>query len=374
MQRRGGALERGLVAGPHQVLAVLSAGVAVTESGIEQALAASIPSLARAPEPFRLLDADGRCIGLEPDLSEDELRSMYRWMVFGRQLDERGLQLQRQGRVGVWGPMIGQEAAQVGLGQAMRAGDWVFPSYREAITLSMRGLELSELFAYYRGLYWPADPVKTGAFPIQIVIGDHALHAVGAGIGFALQKQERVGIASVGDGATSEGDFLEALNFAGVFNAQSVLFVQNNHWAISVPRTRQTKSETLAQKGLAQGVTGVLVDGNDALAVYTVSHWAIERARRGDGPVLVEALTYRIGAHTTADDPRRYQPPDEIEDWRRRDPLPRFRRYLEDRRAWDADAEREAVQDSLARIDQAIAEAEAMPIPTLAAYIEAAGG
>ena len=348
--------------------------MAVTAGGIEQALAASMPSLARAPEPFRVLDADGRCIGLEPDLSDDDLRSLYHWMVFGRQLDQRGLQLQRQGRVGVWGPMIGQEAAQAGLGLAMRAGDWIFPSYREAIVLAMRGLELTELFAYYRGLYWPADPSRTGAFPIQIVIGDQTLHAVGAGMGFALQQQQRVAIGAIGDGATSEGDFLEALNFAGVFDARTVLFIQNNHWAISVPRTRQTRSETLAQKGLAQGVTGVLVDGNDALAVYTASHWAIERARRGEGPALVEALTYRLGAHTTADDPRRYQPPEEIEDWRRRDPLPRLRRYLEERRLWDEDAEREAVQDALARVDRAIAEAESRPIPTLETYIEAAGG
>src|SRR5260370_23588777 len=201
-------------------------------------------------------------------------------MVFGRQLDERGRQLQRQGRIGVWGPMVGQEAAQVGLGQAMRPSDWVFPSYREAIVLSMHGLELTELFAYYRGLYWPADPSKTGVYPIQIVIGDQSLHAVGAGMGFAIQRQPRVAIASIGDGATSQGDFLEALNFAGVFKAQTVFFVQNNHWAISMPRARQTASETLAQKGLAQGVTGVLVDGNDPLAVYAVCQWAIERARQ----------------------------------------------------------------------------------------------
>jgi len=346
--------------------------VAVSAGGIEQALAASIPSLARTPEPFRVLDAEGRCEGYQPDLTDDELRSMYRWMVFGRQLDERGLQLQRQGRLGVWGPMIGQEAAQAGLGQAMRPGDWIFPSYREAIALSMRGLELTELFAYYRGLYWPADPFATGVFPVQIVIGDQALHAVGAGMGFALQQQRHVAIGVVGDGATSQGDFLEALNFAGVFNSQAVLFVQNNHWAISVPRTRQTASETLAQKGLAQGVTGVLVDGNDALAVYAASHWAIERARRGDGPALVEALTYRVGAHTTADDPRRYQPPEEIDEWRRRDPLPRMRRYLEERQLWDEDAQREAVREALARIDHAVEEAEAMPVPTLREYVEVA--
>ncbi len=346
--------------------------MAVSASSIDQLLAPSIPSLARTATPFRVLDADGRTDGLEPELSADELRTMYSWMVFGRQLDERGLQLQRQGRIGVWGPMVGQEAAQVGLGQAMRPSDWVFPSYREAIVLSMHGLELTELFAYYRGLYWPADPSKTGVYPIQIVIGDQSLHAVGAGMGFAIQRQSRVAIASIGDGATSEGDFLEALNFAGVFKAQTVFFVQNNHWAISMPRARQTASETLAQKGLAQGVTGVLVDGNDPLAVYAVCQWAIERARQRLGPTLIEALTYRIGAHTTADDPRRYQPPDEIDEWRLRDPLPRFRRYMRRRGLWDDDAEAEAVRESLERIDRAIEAAEARPIPSFASYVDLA--
>jgi pyruvate dehydrogenase E1 component alpha subunit len=151
-----------------------------------------------------------------------------------------------------------------------------------------------------------------------------------------------------------------------------VLFVQNNHWAISVPRHRQTASETLAQKGLAQGITGVLVDGNDVLAVYTVCQWAIERARNGDGPTVVEALTYRIGAHTTADDPRRYQPPEEIADWRTRDPLPRMRRYLEQRGLWDATAQEQAEQQALRKIDEAVAEAESRPIPELQAFIEAA--
>jgi len=353
---------------------VSSAEVAVSaaKNSIEQALAASIPSLAQVPQPFRVLDVDGQVDGYEPELTEHELRELYTWMVFGRQLDERGLQLQRQGRIGVWGPMIGQEAAQAGLGLAMRRGDWIFPSYREAIALSMQGLDLVDLFAYYRGLYWPADPATSGVFPLQIVIGDQALHAVGAGMGFALQRQPRVAIGVVGDGATSQGDFLEALNFSGVFNAQAVLFVQNNQWAISVPRTRQTASETLAQKGLAYGVTGVLVDGNDALAVYAASHWAIERARRGEGPALVEALTYRLGAHTTADDPRRYQPPDELDRWRQRDPLPRLRRYLEQRGMWDADAEREARHVALERIDAAVAEAESRPVPSLETYVQSA--
>ena len=341
---------------------------------MDRALAASIPSLAGVPEPFRVLDLDGNPAGYEPDLTPDLLRSLYHWMLFGRQLDERGLQLQRQGRLGIWGPMVGQEAAQVGLGLAMQPGDWIFPSYREAIALCTRGLALTDLFAYFRGLYWRADPVVSGVFPIQIVIGDQALHAVGAGMGFALQDQPHVAVGVVGDGATSQGDFLEALNFAGVFAAQTVLVVQNNHWAISMPRWRQTISETLAQKGLAHGVTGVLVDGNDALAVYTVSQWALERARTGDGPTLIEALTYRLGAHTTADDPRRYQPTDEINEWRLRDPLPRLRRYLERRNLWDAEEERSAIADSLAQIDAAMAAAEDAPLPAFERYLEAANG
>jgi pyruvate dehydrogenase E1 component alpha subunit len=333
-----------------------------------------MPRLAGAVEPFRVLDADGRIIGPEPDLSPERLKELYTWMVFGRQLDERGLQLQRQGRLGVWGPMIGQEAAQVGLGLAMQAGDWIFPSYREAITLCMRGLGLADLLAYYRGLYWPANPHETGVFPIQIVIGDQSLHAVGAGIGFALQGKPNVAVGVLGDGATSEGDFAEALNFGGVFKAQSVLFVQNNGWAISLPRSRQTASETLAQKGLAHGVTALVVDGNDAPAVYVASQWALDHARAGRGPVLLEALTYRIGAHTTADDPRRYQPPEEIDLWRTRDPLLRLRRHLERRALWDAEAEAAAIKTALEHIDAAIADVEARRLPSLEEYVEASDG
>jgi pyruvate dehydrogenase E1 component alpha subunit len=348
--------------------------VATVARSIDEALAASMATLARVPEPYSVLDADGQLLGPEPDLSADQLKDLYRWMVFGRQLDERGLQLQRQGRLGVWGPMIGQEAAQAGLGLAMQVDDWIFPSYREAIALCMRGLDLADMLAYYRGLYWQADPKQTGAFPIQIVIGDQTLHAVGAGMGFALQSEPRVAVGVVGDGATSEGDFLEALNFAAVFQAQTVIFVQNNQWAISLPRQRQTRSETLAQKALAFGLPGVLVDGNDALAVYTAAQWALEHARSGRGPVLIEALTYRIGAHTTADDPRRYQPASEIEDWKQRDPLPRLGQYLERQNVWDSESEERAKSEALRRIDSAIAEAEARPQPSLSTYVEVSRG
>jgi pyruvate dehydrogenase E1 component alpha subunit len=344
---------------------------AVTARTFEDLLNAGMPRLADVPTAVQLLDEQGNLTGPEPELSPDRLTELYRWMLWGRQLDERGLQLQRQGRVGIWGPMIGQEAAQAGLGLALRQGDWIFPSYREAIALCMHGLTLTELLAYYRGLYWRAEPHQTGVFPIQIVIGDQTLHAVGAGMGFALQGQPHVAVGVVGDGATSEGDFLEALNFAGVFKAKAVIVVQNNQWAISVPRSRQSACQTLAQKGLAFGVPSVMVDGNDALAMYAVADWALEHARSGEGPVLIEALTYRLGAHTTSDDPRRYQPPAEVDLWRTRDPVARLRRYLERRGLWDDVSEQRAVDAALERIDVAIVQAEALPEPSYPAYVEA---
>jgi pyruvate dehydrogenase E1 component alpha subunit len=308
-------------------------------------------------------------VGELPPVADDDLRALLRWMIFGRELDRRAVQLQRQGRITVWGPMVGQEATQAGLGLALDGQDLVFPSYREAIALCMRGLDLADLLAYYRGLYWLADPSATGVYPIQIVIGDQTLHAVGAGVGFALQHLPRVAVAVIGDGATSEGDFHEALNFAGVFHARSVIVVQNNGWAISMPTAGQTSSPTIAQKALGYGIPGILVDGNDPLAVYAISRWALDHARAGDGPVLVEALTYRVGAHTTADDPRRYQSAEEIEAWRQRDPLVRMSRFLERVGLWSPSDAESASDDALARIDAAFARAEATTTPSFARVV-----
>ncbi|HYU20430.1 MAG TPA: pyruvate dehydrogenase (acetyl-transferring) E1 component subunit alpha [Chloroflexota bacterium] len=328
-----------------------------------EAFSASLASLAQPLEPFRVLAPDGTVCGPLPKLSEEQLQELYRWMVFGQHLDQRALQLQRQGRIGVWGPTRGQEAIQVGLGLAMEAEDWIFPSYREVVTLCMRGLDLGDLLNYYRGLYWLADPKRTGVYPQQICIGDQTLHAVGAGMAFRLQKRAAVAVAVIGDGATSEGDFHEALNFGGVFCAQAVVLIQNNHWAISRHWTEQTASASLAEKAMAHGIPGVLVDGNDPLAVYTVTRWALDRARSGQGPTLIEGLTYRLGAHTTADDPNRYVPPDELNAWRALDPLIRMRRFLEDRGLWDDTAETGARQEALARVDEAMQRAEQTPMP-----------
>jgi pyruvate dehydrogenase E1 component alpha subunit len=340
------------------------------DAPLARALDAAMPRLERLPQAYQVLDAEGGAVGALPDLSVDQLIALYRWMVLGRRLDERALQLQRQGRIGVWGPIHGQEAAQAGLGLAMGPGDWLFPSYREAITLGMRGLDLETILQYVRGLYWLAEPARTGVYPIQISIGDQSLHAVGAGLAFALQQRPLVAVATIGDGATSQGDFHEALNVGGVFRAQAVIFVQNNQWAISMPRSAQTASPTLVQKALAHGVAGYLVDGNDALAVYEVCRAALARARSGEGPVLVEALTYRLGAHTTADDPKRYQPPAEIAEWSERDPLKRMRRFLSDRGHWDDAREESAHAEALARIDAAVARIEATPIPSFQRVFE----
>jgi pyruvate dehydrogenase E1 component alpha subunit len=339
-------------------------------AAVAEALARCQPRLDRLPEPYRVLDPDGAVCGPLPDLSDEQLVGMYRWMVFGRCLDERGLQLQRQGRITVWAPGRGQEACQAGLALAMGPDDWLLPSYREPVALVARGLDLSDLFQYYRGWYWQADPAATGVYPLQILIGDQALHAVGAGMAFALQERPTVAVAVIGDGATSQGDFHEALNFGGVFQAKAMIFVENNQWAISVPRARQTASPTLIQKALGFGITGYLVDGNDPLAVYEISRQALAHARSGQGTALIEALTYRIGAHTTADDPKRYQPPEEIDDWTARDPLKRLRRFLETRGLWSDAAEEQSRRESLAQIDAAMARAEAAPPRSFATVFE----
>ncbi len=337
---------------------------------VPEKFAACSVRLGADPEPFRVLDPDGHVVGPLPELDDATLLALYRWMAFGRALDGRALAIQRQGRLTVWAPATGQEAALAGMGLAMESGDWVFTAYREPLLLLMRGLALEDLLQYFRGLYWVANPYDTGAWPIQIVIADQTLHAVGAGLGFRLQGQPHVAVASVGDGATSQGDFYEAINFGGVFGAQALIYIQNNGWAISTPRARQSASQTLAQKALAFGLPGLLVDGNDPLAVYQVARHALDRARAGEGPIIVEALTYRLGAHTTADDPTRYQPPDEIAAWRGRDPIIRFRRFLERRGLWDAGREAVLQAEVLVEIDGAIARAEARPTPSFDRVIE----
>ena len=293
-------------------------------------------------ERVQILDEDGRVRedATVPDLSADELVEMYERMRLVRHFDERAVSLQRQGRMGTYPPLSGQEAAQIGSAHALAEEDWVFPSYREHGVGLVRGLSLERTLLYWmgheHGNYVPED---ANIFTVAVPIATQIPHATGAAWASKLKDEEKAFICYFGDGATSEGDFHEGLNFAGVFDTPNVFFCNNNQWAISVPRERQTASETLAQKAEAYGFEGVQVDGMDPLAVYEVTREAVEKAKdpeavgdespgRATRPTLIEAVQYRFGAHTTADDPSVYRDEEEVERWKGKDPIPRLETYL----------------------------------------------
>ncbi len=270
-------------------------------------------------------------------LTPDRLRAMYRDMVLTRRFDAEATALQRQGELGLWAQCLGQEAAQVGSAHALAGQDHVFPSYREHGVAQVRGVDLVDLLRIFRGVdHGGWDPAEHGFHLYTLVVGAHPLHAVGYAMG--VQRDGLVGTADpardtavltyFGDGATSEGDVSEALGFAAVNHAPVVFFCQNNQWAISEPTTRQAVAP-IADRAPGFGIPSVRVDGNDVLACYAVTAAALERARSGGGPTFVEALTYRMGAHTTSDDPTRYRDREQEEFWRLRDPIDRLRVYLD---------------------------------------------
>ena len=305
----------------------------------------------------RTLDADGAVVGDVPDLSDDRLLAIYRDMVLTRHFDERMVSLQRQGRIGTYAPAIGQEASQVGSTHALRAQDWLFYQYREHGAVAVRGLSADYLIYWMGHEHGNASLVDQHIAPLNITIADHIPHAVGAAWAAKLEGDETVVVCHFGDGATSEGDFHEAANFAGVFETPCILFCNNNGWAISHPAERQTASDTFAEKADAYGIEGVRVDGMDPLATYQVTREAAARARRGDGPTLVEAVQYRYGAHTTADDPTAYRDEEEVERWRERDPVERYETFLRERGVVDdtvvEELEAEARETVAAIIDEA---------------------
>jgi pyruvate dehydrogenase E1 component alpha subunit len=316
-------------------------------------------------EMLQILHPDGRLEeSLKPDLSDEAVQNLYWKMVFIRMLDQKALALQRQGRMGTYAPLIGQEACQVGSALALEKEDWVFPSFREAGVLYLRGVPLKNIY-----LYWMGDergqivPEDVFVFPVCVPVGTHPVHAVGAAWAARLKKEKICTIAYFGDGATSEGDFHEAMNFAGVFQTPTLFFCQNNQYAISLPRKRQTASETIAQKAIAYGFRGIQVDGNDVLAVYAATRQARERAVSGLGPTLIEAVTYRFGPHTTADDPKKYREDAETEEWKSRDPLLRLRGYLQGKGLWSEDLEAKNKAESEVLINESTKEAEEFPAP-----------
>ena len=269
---------------------------------------------------------------LEPDIPEEILLNLHRAMLLGRRFDERLLSLQRQGRIGTFAPVTGQEAAQLGAAVVLRPTDWFVPSFRETAAELLRGRTMESVILAFGGFSEGArSEKKLNNLPVSIPVASQILHAVGIAWAIKYRQTDDLVMTFLGDGGTSEGDFHEGMNFAGVYQAPVIFVCQNNQWAISVPRSKQTHSKTLAQKSLAYDIPGIQVDGNDVLAVYVAAHEAAQRARTGNGPTLIECVTYRMMMHTTADDPKRYRTEKEVETWRKRDPLSRFQKYLMDK-------------------------------------------
>ena len=327
-------------------------------------------------ELLQVIKPSGELVAkMEPDIPREELRRLYRVMVLTRNLDTRGLQLQRQGRIGFYIGCLGQEAAHIGSVYALKPEDWVFPAYREVGAMLLRGITLNQLLDHY---FANAEDIQkgrqltnllgiktvnyvTGSAPIATQIP----HAVGAALAAKIRGDPIVTLTYFGDGATSENDFHAGMNFAGVYKTPTVFFCLNNHWAISLPVERQTASETIAIKAQAYGFEGVRVDGNDILAVYRTTKDAVEKARKGEGPTLIEAVTYRMGAHSSSDDPKRYRTEQELEEWQKRDPLVRFRKYLERKGIWSETDEKKTQDETNREIDEAVQHAEKLPKPVL---------
>jgi pyruvate dehydrogenase E1 component alpha subunit len=284
-------------------------------------------------EYLSILNTEGRLDrALEPTIAPEVLLKLHETLLLARRFDERLLDLQRQGRIGTFPPIKGQEAAHLGAAARLRPTDWMVPSFRETAAELWRGRSLENIIIADAG-YDEAGllPADSRNLPMAVPVGSQIPHATGLAWAAKYRGTDEVVMAFFGDGATSEGDFHEGLNFAAVFQVPAVFVCQNNQWAISVPLKHQTHTRTLAQKALAYGMPGIQVDGNDLLAVYVAAGEAVDRARSGGGPTLIECVTYRVAMHTTADDPKRYRSAEEVEKWKERDPLPRFQRYLLDK-------------------------------------------
>lgn len=317
---------------------------------------------------LRVLDADGKVVepSLEPEIDPSILKEAYRTMVLARTADEKAVLLQRQGRLGAYPPNRGQEAASLGPAMAIGGDDWLVWAFRELAGLLWKKVPLRSYYLYWMGNEEGSRyPQGVRATPACVPVGSQLPYAVGIALASKYRKERSVTLAYCGDGATSEGDFHEALNAAGVYKAPMVFVIQNNQWAISVPRSRQTASRTLAQKAVAYGMPGIQVDGNDLLGMYVATREAVERARRGEGPSLIEAYTYRLGNHTTSDDARKYRENRELQEWEPRDPLVRLRSYLLAKGVIDEEEDRAIREEMTDLAERAVQEAEAHPKPTL---------
>jgi len=312
---------------------------------------------------LQVLDENGNVDSKEmPKISPAVIKQMYEYMVLTRVFDDKALKLQRQGRLGTYPPTRGQEAVQIGSALTIKNEDMVFPAFRENGVFMIRGMPLEMLYMFFigdeRGM---AIPENVNMFPIIITVGSHMPHAVGAAMAFKIQKKKGAVINYFGDGATSEGDFHEALNFAGVYKAPIVFICQNNQWAISLPVSQQTAAKTLAQKAIAYGFEGIKVDGNDVFAVYKATQEALQKARSGKGPTLIECLTYRMADHTTSDDAKKYRKESEVKKWGKKDPILRLKRYMVRKKMFSDKYEKQVLEKAEKKIDEAVQKAESAP-------------
>ncbi|RHW38318.1 pyruvate dehydrogenase (acetyl-transferring) E1 component subunit alpha [Lysinibacillus yapensis] len=302
------------------------------------------------------------------NLSSELLLEMYEWMLKARLLDERLLKMQRQGRIGTFAPYSGQEASQIGSAFALKKSDWMFPSYRDIGSCLVHGMPIEQLVLYLKGfLQGGSPPEDVKVLPVQIIIGGQIPQAAGCAWASKIRKEQDVTISYFGDGATSQGDFHEGLNFASVLQLPVVFFCQNNQWAISVPIEKQMATKTIAQKAIAYDMKNIRVDGNDVLAVYKATLEAVEHARNGGGPTLIEAVTYRIGPHTTADDPKKYREQTEVTQWvDEKEPLIRYKKFLQNQGLLTEESEQQLRQKLELEISTEIEKAEKIVAEPLA--------
>ena len=316
-------------------------------------------------EYLQILDENGSCDeSLMPKISSEDIKKMYEMLILIRVFDQKAFNMQRQGRLGTYIQFKGQEACQIGSAAVLEDKDWVFPMYRNSGLLIARKHPIVQIFQYWNGdERGMKSPDNVNNFPIAIPVGTHIIHAAGAAWAAKLKGTKQIAITYFGEGATSKGDFHEAMNFAGVFQVPCVFFCENNQYAISVPRPKQTHSETIAQKAIAYGIEGIQVDGMDIFAVYKSTKDAVEKARAGKGPTLIEAFTYRMCDHSTSDDASRYRSKEELEMWMKKDPVDRLEKYMRKKGLLD-DAYREKVlNQSKEIVEKAVTEFEKIQAP-----------
>ncbi|GGA93238.1 pyruvate dehydrogenase E1 component subunit alpha [Ornithinibacillus halotolerans] len=316
-------------------------------------------------EMFQILNEDGEVVNQDdmPELSDDDLKELMKRMVYTRILDQRSIALNRQGRLGFYAPTAGQEASQLGSHFALEKDDYILPGYRDVPQLIWHGLPLYQAFLFSKGHFHGNQmPEGVNALPPQIIIGAQYVQAAGVGLGLKMRGKKNVAITYTGDGGSSQGDFYEGINFAGAYGANNIFIIQNNGFAISVPREKQTAAKTLAQKAVAAGIEGIQVDGMDVLAVYAATKHARDRAIAGEGPMLIETITYRYGPHTmSGDDPTRYRSADLDSEWEKKDPLVRFRKFLESKNLWTEEEENQVIEQAKEDIKEAIKKADQHP-------------